>query len=104
MADEVARADDFAVGAVHPGRPGVGVPDGDVGAERDQHLARLVDLSRQHGGGGVVAVEIFAADGDADDPFGAVFLHRGFEGGVFGGVVRGVFGLGWVSWEHWKVC
>lgn len=33
VADEVAGADDVGVGGVDPGGPGVGVADGDVGAE-----------------------------------------------------------------------
>ena len=94
MADEVAGADDVGVGSVHPGRPGVGVAHGHVRSQPLQHAARLVYLRGEHRRGGVVAVEIFAADGDADDPCGAVLEDGGFEGGRFGGVVVGVFGLG----------
>lgn len=93
MADEVAGADDGGVRGVDPGRPGVGVPDGNVDAQALQHAACLGDLRGQHARGGVVAVEVFAADGDADDPRGAVLLDGGFEGGGLGGVVGGVFGL-----------
>ena len=93
QAEEVARGDDGRVGAVGPRGPGVDVADFDAAsAETPHHAADVVDLGGQGAGVGVAAVEVFAPDGDGDDPGRAVLLDCLEEGLFFRGVVRGVFG------------
>ena len=69
------------------------MPDLDASRpEGAEHAAHVVDLLGQGGGVRVFAVEVLAADADADDPVVAILGEGGLEGGFFGVVVVSVRG------------
>lgn len=71
-ANEVRGLDHSSVGTVNPSIPGIHVADLSLHADGANHAPNIVDLVREGVGVSVLPVEVFAADGDREDPVLAV--------------------------------